>query len=220
MKAGKGLVEVKVPPWGREGYGWYLWLLAALVAGGPVWAASPPEPVPKLRPPHGEIPPGVWEQHGTVIILLGVLGLTLVATGIWLLLRRKPAAPVPAEALARKELAAFKGTPESGAVLSRVSQVMRHYIGTIFGLAPVEMTTGEFCEALRGNEQAGPELAGAVSAFLRECDRRKFSPVGAEAPLGAVARAEELVTSSERRKAEMRQAAEASAAQTAGKRGV
>lgn len=178
------------------------------------------EQIPALRPPHGEIPPGVWEQHGTLIVLLGVLGLALVAAGLWLLFRRKPAPPVPAEAVARKELAALKGAPENGVVLSRVSQVMRRYLGTVFGLAPVEMTTGEFSEALRGSEQAGPELAGKVSAFLRECDRRKFSPGGAQAPLGVVARAEELVISSERRKAELRQAAEASVSKAAGKRGV
>jgi hypothetical protein len=166
-----------------------------------------PDAIPALHPPRPEIPPGIWEQHGPLIVLGIVLVVAALCLLAWFLLRRRPSPGVPAQVIARQELHSLEGVPETGALFSRVSQVVRHYIGAAFGLPPVEMTTTEFAESLKSNGQVGPDLAGRVTDFLRDCDRRKFAP-GAGAPSGGVvAAAEDLVAAGERRQAERRQAA-------------
>jgi hypothetical protein len=171
-----------------------------------------PETIPPLHPPRGEMPPGLWEQHGMLIVVGGVFLLLVLACLVWLLFRRRPIPPVPAETVARKELESLKRAPESGAVLSRVSQVVRHYLGAAFGLPPIEMTTTEFADALRSSAAVGAELAGRATEFLRDCDRRKFAPGTPGMPSTTVSVAEELVAEGERRQAELRQAAAQAAA--------
>jgi hypothetical protein len=168
-----------------------------LLAAQPILAATTnsidPDAIPPLRPPHAEIPPTFWEQHGVWLVILGVLLLAVVGAAVWFLTRPKPPVIVPPEVLARQALEPLHGQPEDGALLSRVSQILRHYTAAAFGLPPGELTTAEFCRAIAGHAQVGPELAAALSDFLRLCDHDKFSPPAPVPPLSAVARALKLI---------------------------
>lgn len=165
------------------------------------------EEAPALRPPLGELPPTFWEQQGTTIILSVVIALLLLALGIWLRLRPKPVAAVPPEVQARTALESLRNLPEDGAVISRVSQVLRRYVLAAFELPPGEPTTAEFCRQIAGNEIIDPGLSEALGTFLRQCDERKFTQSNPSTPLGAAARALELTELSETRRAELRQQA-------------
>jgi hypothetical protein len=156
--------------------------------------------IPVLAPPAAEMPPTIWEQHQTAIILGGLA--LLVFEVIYWVARLRPAAPevLPPETEAREALSACASRPEDGKLLSEVSRIVRCYAAAAFTLPPGEVTTAEFCERLAGNERAGAELGGRISRFLRDCDERKFSPGPAAAPLNAVASALELVDRAEARR--------------------
>ena len=125
----------------------------------------------------------------------------------WLLLRPKPPATVPSEVRARQELEPLRHQPEDGALLSRVSQVLRHYVTAAFDLPPGELTTTEFCRVIANHAPVGPELSAALGEFLRLCDRDKFSPPAPAPPFGAVAQALKLIEIAEGRRAQLRPAA-------------
>jgi hypothetical protein len=163
--------------------------------------------VPALRPPRAELPPTFWEQHGVQIILGTCLLLAVIGLIVWLALRPRPPVVVPPEILARQDLEKLRGSPETGEVLSRVSQILRRYAAAAFNLPPGELTTTEFCRAADADEKIGSELSQALGEFLRRCDARKFSPaaVSGSAEIGAVAGALSLVEKAEVRRAELRQ---------------
>jgi len=145
--------------------------------------------IPPLRPPHAEIPPTFWEQYGLWVILCGVLVLGLVCVAAWFLTRPKPPVIVPPEVQARQALEPLRQQPEDGALLSRLSQILRRYVIAAFDLPPGELTTTEFCRAIAGHDPVGPDLSATLSEFFRQCDQRKFAPPPAPAPpFGAVAR--------------------------------
>jgi uncharacterized protein DUF4381 len=162
-------------------------------------AEEGPEKIPPLQPPRGEIPPGFWELYGVWVVVGSVVFLALCAALVWYLTRPKSVVPVPPGAQARQALERLRQQPEDGVVLSRVSQVVRRYAAQAFGLPPGELTTSEFCQALAGQQRVGPDLAGALAEFLRQCDERKFAPAVPGPALGAVARALELIETSEAR---------------------
>jgi hypothetical protein len=174
--------------------------------------------IPKLHPFHAEIPPTFWEQHGMMVLVTGLVLTILAGVLLWLLLRPRPPVVVPPEVQAREALAALPATGGDGAALSRVSQILRRYFRQAFGLPPVELTTTEFCRVLSDNPRIGPELAGALAEFLRDNDRRKFSPGGtpaattwgAQSAAEAVARARALIEQGEARRAGLRAAQAAS----------
>jgi hypothetical protein len=97
---------------------------------------------------------------------------------------------------------------EDGMVLSRVSQTVRRYITEAFGLPSAEYTTAEFCRLIATNERIGPELAGAISEFLRRSDERKFTPSPPAPPMGGVAMGLKFVETAEARLGELRRRAE------------
>lgn len=165
------------------------WLLVLIPC---VAHAQDADKIPKLAPPYPELPPTFWEQHGNAIIISGIFLVALVAVGLWLCLRKKPVAIVPAEVQARSELKALQALPEDGAVLSKTSQALRRYFIAAFALPPGEYTTAEFCRIVSGHEKIGAELSSSVVALLRSCDENKFSPMSTT-PLGAAARALELI---------------------------
>ena len=189
-----------------------LWLRAAQSSFAAATNAPSPDEIPALRPPHAEMPPAFWEQHGLWVILVGVLLLALVGAAAWFVLRPKPLAVVPPEIQARQALEPLRPQPEDGPLLSRVSQVLRHYVTAAFDLPPGELTTAEFCRAMTGHAPIGTELAAALGEFLRQCDQRKFAPPVPAPPLDAVAQALKLIELGEARRAQLRRAAEAQAA--------
>jgi len=177
-----------------------LWAAAAAVSAAD---GAGPESIPPLRPPRGEISPTFWEQYGVWVVLGGVLLAAVLGVAIWFLVRPKPPEPVPPQAAARRALESLSQQPEDGALLTRVSQVLRRYFAAAFGLPEVELNTTEFCRALAGNDQLGPELSTAVADFMRECDRRKFAPAPPAPqapPLHAVSQALALVETAEARR--------------------
>jgi hypothetical protein len=127
------------------------------------------------------------------VILFGLLLLVLVCAAAWFVTRPKPLAIVPTEVKARQALEPLRRQPEDGALLSRVSQILRHYVAAAFNLPPGELTTAEFCRAVTGHTQIGPDLSAALSEFLRLCDQDKFSPRASVPPLSAVDRALKLI---------------------------
>jgi hypothetical protein len=170
--------------------------------------------LPALRPPRPELPPSFWEQYGAWAIAGGILAALVVVALILYVMRPKPVAVEPPQIVARRSLEDLRGRPEDGNLLSRVSQVLRHYIAAAFSLPPGEMTTAEFKSAIAGREEIGSELSQRVGDFLRECDERKFAPLPRVPPplpekraAGAVSRALELVGLAEGRKAALAEAA-------------
>jgi hypothetical protein len=164
-------------------------------------AQSATGPLPPLASPHGPLPPTFWEQHGNTVLIAGFAFMAVVAIVLLIALRSKPAVVVPPEVLAREALARLRTQPESGAVLSEISRILRRYVTAVIGLPEEELTTAEFAAALQKSEQIGGDVAQSMIAFLRECDRRKFSPAGAPAPLNAVDRTLAIVAQIENQKA-------------------
>jgi len=183
----------------------------SLLAARPLFAlvtnAPANDEIPRLRPPHAEIPATFWDQYGTWVILAGVAALALIGAAVWFFTRPKPPVVVPPEVLARRALEPLRHQVEDGALLSRVSQVLRHYLAAAFDLPPGELTTAEFCGAITGHPLIGPELSAAFIAFLRLCDRDKFSPPAPIPPLSAVAQALRLIEQSQARRTALAQAA-------------
>jgi hypothetical protein len=195
-----------------SGFGFRVLFAAfSLLAAQPLFAAatnSPgPDDIPPLRPPHAEIPATFWDQYSAWVILAGVLVMALVGAAIWFFTRPKPPVVVPPEVLARKALVPLRLQTEDGALLSRVSQVLRHYVAAAFDLPPGELTTAEFCGAISGHPLIGPELSAALSAFLRLCDQDKFSPPAPVPPLSAVAQSLKLIDQAQARRLALAQSA-------------
>ncbi len=163
--------------------------------------------LPPLSPPYGELPPTFWEQHGTSMMLVGLGVIVLMAFGLWLIFRPRQKIITPPEMLTRQELERLRQLPEDGAVLSRVSQVVRNYFITAFKLSPGEFTTAEFSRAISSHEQSSTELSAAVD-LLRDCDARKFSALAASTPLNAASRALKLIEQAELRRMQLQQLAE------------
>jgi hypothetical protein len=158
------------------------------------------EKLPALRPPLGEMPPTFWEQHGTAVLVAVPVAMLLLALGIWLWLRPKPIAPVPPEVQARKALEELLKQPEDGAVISRVSQILRRYVLAVFELPAGEPTTAEFSQLLATSETIGAELCTTLTGFLRQCDERKFAPNSPSTP-GVATQALRLIEQAESRRA-------------------
>ena len=156
-------------------------------------AQSTNEP-PALVPAYGEIAPTFLEQHGALFIVGILLAAALAVFSLWKILQTRPALVLPSEKIARDALARRQAQPEDGNLLGEVSQVLRRYVGTVFQMPDVELTTAEFCAALARNEKIDQPLRESLSSLLRECDVRKFSPATSALPVNAVSRALEFVT--------------------------
>ncbi len=169
--------------------------------------AAGSDEIPKLRPPLPEIPPSFWDQHGLGISCAASVLMIVAAGGVWHLTRPKPPVPVAPAVQARGQLESLRAAPEDGAVVSRVSRVVRYYFSAAFNLPAGELTTSEFSRAIEGVQKLGPELKIAVVDFLRRCDERKFSPSPARAPLGAAARAVQIIEEAETRRVDLDAAA-------------
>jgi hypothetical protein len=123
----------------------------------------------------------------------GLLCLILLAIAVWLLVRPRLPAPIPAEVQARQGLERLENEPETGQVLSRVSQIVRGYFISAYGLQAGELTTAEFCRAIEGSNEVGSDLVSRLKAFLGRCDERKFAATRPQPQLGAVDEARKLI---------------------------
>jgi hypothetical protein len=191
-------------------------MLLSVVAGLPLaaWAAGPDDEIkiPPLRPAHPIIPVTFWERYGWLIILLGFLLTVVTVLIVWIKLLPKPPVVVPPEVEARLALAAVPADVGEGAILSRVSQILRGYLRRAFRLPPGETTTTAFCGMLLQHPRIGPGLAASLVAFFQDNDRRKFAPAGpSQASVNAVAQALALIDQCEARRASLIAAATASA---------
>jgi hypothetical protein len=171
---------------------WAIGYCSLLLVALPATAAE--EDIPPLAPPLPEILPSAWERFGWTLWIVVPFLLLLVTFGLWLILRpgKPPVLPAPA-AQARSALRALQAQPESGDVLSQISQTLRRYLINTFWLSPKESTTRDFCQLLAAHERIGPVLAEGLGKFLRACDERKFAPATNSPPLGAAGRALELI---------------------------
>ena len=172
----------------RRRFGWMM-ICALTIAH----ARGQGHEIPQLRPPHGELNPTFWEQHGWQVLLGAALFAVAVAMVIFLLRRPKRIVPEPPGLVARRALESWRNRAEDGALAADVSRVLRRYVRTAFHFPNEELTTTEFRAALQSNSQIAPELATATSHFLRRCDEWKFAPAPPAPQLGAVATALELV---------------------------
>jgi hypothetical protein len=159
--------------------------------------------IPPLRPPMREVPPSYWEEHRAAIIGGCVAGVILIGGVIWVLTRPRVPRVAPPEVMAREALSKLKDKREDGVLISRVSQILRHYMTVRFGLPLVEYTTTDFCKELNSNAKAGPELAAEIGKFLRLADEHKFAPEASGANGEWVARSLKLIESAEARHAEV-----------------
>ncbi|MEY4386759.1 MAG: hypothetical protein RLY20_2042 [Verrucomicrobiota bacterium] len=172
-------------------------------------SSKPADEIPPLSPPLPEIQPTFWEQHAALIIVLGFVALAAIGALLWLVLRPKPKVTTPPEVIARNELARLATLPETGDVLSRISQTLRRYVAAAFALPSGEMNTAEFCAAINAHPQIDPELSAKLAEFLHSCDERKFAPTTNTTPLSAASRALALVELAEARRAKLREQAQA-----------
>ena len=171
------------------------------------------EQIPPLRPARDEIPPTFWEQHGYWIPILAALGLFIIIAAVYFFTRPKQVIVLSPEEEARQALAPLRDQPETGALLSQVSLILRHYLSRAFKLPPGEMTTTDCCRALENQPRPETELAALVGEFLRQCDYRKFAPAASGPAVGAVQRALEIIELAEARLAYLRQLAAATEAE-------
>lgn len=154
--------------------------------------------IPPLRPPRGEVPPGFWDLYSSWVIAGAAIVLLLCGLLIWLWMRPKPPPLITPPAIqARRALEPLRLQTETGALLSQVSQVVRHYFSVAYALPPAEMTTTEFCRALAGLKSVDSELTNEVVEFLRQCDERKFAAIPPRPPLRAAVAAERFIEKSE-----------------------
>lgn len=129
-----------------------------------------PEPVPYLL------------YGSAVLTLLVALGLLL----FWLHKKRNQPAPlIPPGVLARSELMEARSLITDATTLkymSRVSDILRHYIEARFNLNPTRQTTREFFSSVAITEQDSPltPYRGALKRCLESCDLAKYAHCGAQ----------------------------------------
>jgi hypothetical protein len=167
------------------------WLALGLpLLAATAWAA---EETNQFRPPRPLLGPPFWEQHGTLVLVLGAVGLIGSALAVWWVRRPRQTAGVPAVARTRAALQALQGRAEDDALARDVSQILRRYVIDALELPHEELTTAELDAVLQDPPRTSPALAAALVDFLRECDVEKFAPLKPPTPRGFVARALDLV---------------------------
>jgi hypothetical protein len=169
--------------------------------------------IPKLKPPHGEIPPGFWEQYGVWVIVAALVLVYLLTWVIWLVMRKRKPTIIPPEVEAKDALAAIRDRSEDGETLAEISRIVKIYFVRAFNLPTQEHTTAEMSVLARESEQIGPGLGQNLGAYLTELDRRKFAAGTETAGRTALEQAEELIQAAEGRRKELRTQEQAAAKQ-------
>lgn len=125
-----------------------------------------PEPVPYLR-------------YG----LIGLAALVLLCVLYWWFFRRQKTSPpaIPPGVAARDELMRAREmmTPEMAlGYMACISEILRRYLETRFGLPTTRQTTREFFRNMAETTKKAPELAGFngdLKICLERCDMAKFA---------------------------------------------
>lgn len=130
-----------------------------------------PEPIPDLKPPRGEIPPGLWEEQGTLILILAALGCVILAAVIQRWRTPRPViTPSPAE-IARAQLDRLSAEAPADA-LAGSARILRAFIVEKCALPGPGLTADEIAASLT----SVPEIAGQIYGFLGDCERAQFAP--------------------------------------------
>ncbi len=196
-------------PLGRRARWAVLVVLAVQVIGARAAAeASEFSQLPALRPPRAQLPPAFWEQHRMWFFTGGGLLLAGTVALAWYLRRPLPAPVTPPALQAQRDIEAISQEPDTGLMLSHLSQTTRRYLVQVFGLPGQEMTTREFVAALRATGNIDTPLAQRLAGFLQGCDERKFASDPPAERSDPVTEALQLIEVSEKRLEELRQAAE------------
>ncbi len=150
------------------------------------------------QPPGQNLPAELHDIQGPInlpeplpYLLYGLIGLAvLIVLGVlywWLFRRTKPGPPpIPPGVIARDELMRARAmmNPEQAlGYMERISEILRHYLESRFGLPTSRQTTREFFQKMTGISAKAPELAGfsgELKTCLERCDMAKFARQTAE----------------------------------------
>lgn len=143
-----------------------------------------------------ELPAWAW---ALIIAALGGLA--------WLVMRRRPVAPVvipppplpEVEAFSRIDKLVGESLIKDGQVkefCDRISDILRHYVGRRFGLASMGDTSYELLDALERQTPMAEADRSTLGSFLEACDLAKFAKARPDEQqlLGLVESARGLVT--------------------------
>jgi hypothetical protein len=139
-----------------------------LMAAADAWA--------DIREPVAFVNPWPWLFGLGLLLLLIVLSWPLLRP--WRERRRLGPPPVPPAVRARRALAELRlemALLSTETFTVRVSAILRQYLEDALQLPAPERTTEEFLRELGDRTTLGPELHGALQAFLTRCDLVKFA---------------------------------------------
>lgn len=139
---------------------------------------TPAEAKGVVEPPEEPVPWWFWVAPAAVLVLL--------MAAIAMLIRRRgrgsarDAPPLPAEVAALRELDELEAENLPGRGLYKpfyqsVSNIMRRYVESRFGLHAPDRTTEEFLEESRASRRFSGEDLTLFERFLQHCDMVKFA---------------------------------------------
>ncbi len=133
------------------------------------------EVIPDLRPMEELLPPTFREQHGSAILLMGLLALVVSMATVWWRRRVRPTVLQPPVAVALEALRKLESEPENGALACSVLQVLRRYFAGVMPKWPHrDLTAEEMVLQLNLDSFLHPELINEITALLRRCEQRQF----------------------------------------------
>lgn len=125
-------------------------------------------------------------------ILCAILGVALVVILVgWLTMRfRANGTPPPPrlspdeEALRALDELLAENLPVNGEIrqyYQRISDILREYVEARFEISAPNMTTEEFIDVLRANENFQGDVRAELMRFMNACDKVKYAGMGASA---------------------------------------
>ena len=130
-------------------------------------------------PLHDIVGPISFFPYTPLQILIASIVLLLIIGGVlWVIKRSKQRLPLTPREAALQALTEIKnklmeGSDHEFGIL--VSDLLRNYLGTVFGLAAPRQTTEEFLDSLRDNSRFTSEEQESLKSFLEQSDFLKFA---------------------------------------------